>query len=205
LASLDPSTAVTVTDTARVAGRPVYQLVLTPRSGSTLVGSVVLAVDSETGMPLGVTISAVGQADPAFSVTFSSIDFSAPDASLFTFAAPVGAKVTEKALSAADARAGSADTTTGAPKPTITGSGWSSIIELPAGALATGAMPAGAMPGGAAGAAGDGSAKLLDQLLTPVAGGKVLETSLVSVFLAADGRVFIGAVSAEQLQAAAAR
>jgi len=193
LTSLDPSTVVTVSDTARVAGRPVYQLVLTPRSGTTLVGSVVLAVDSETGMPLGVTISAVGQSEPAFSVQFSSIDFSAPDSSVFAFTAPVGAKVAEKSLSASDAPEGSATRAEGTPQPTITGSGWSSIV----------ALPAGTMPVGAAGAPGDSSSKLLDQLLTPVAGGKVLQTSLVSVFLAADGRVFIGAVSADQLQAAA--
>jgi hypothetical protein len=173
----------------------VYQLVLTPRSGTTLVGSVVLAVDSETGMPLGVTISAVGQSDPAFSVEFSSIDFSAPDSSVFAFTAPAGAKVTEKAMSASDLPQESKPKREGSAKPAITGSGWSTIVELPAGAT----------PIAADGTTGDSSTKLLDQLLTPVAGGKILETSLVSVFLTTDGRVFVGAVSAEQLQAAAAQ
>jgi len=195
LTSLDPSTTVTVSDTARVAGRPVYQLVLTPKSGSTLVGSVVLAVDSETGMPLAVTISAVGQSDPAFSIAFSSIDFSAPDASLFTFTPPASAKVTEKSLPSS---APAATTTAKAPtasKPTVTGTGWSTIVALPAGSLSatTGAT------------AGNSSSKVLDQLLTPVAGGKVLQTSLVSVFLATDGRVFVGAVSTDQLLAAASK
>ena len=195
LTSLDPSTTVTVSDTARVAGRPVYQLVLTPKSGTTLVGSVVLAVDSETGMPLAVTISAAGKSDPAFSVAFSSIDFSAPDASLFTFTPPSSAKVTEKSVPSSEL--GKAPTAKTAPtsKPTITGTGWSTIVALPAGSFPT---TAGATPG-------DSSSKLLNQLLTPVAGGKVLQTSLVSVLIADDGRVFVGAVSTDQLLAAAAK
>jgi len=196
LTSLDPSTTVTVSDTARVAGRPVYQLVLSPKSGTTLVGAVVLAVDSETGMPLAVTISAAGQSDPAFSVAFSSIDFAAPDASLFTFTPPTGATVTEKSVPAPSDRAQAPTTkASDAPKPTISGTGWSTIVALPAGSFTANA---GAAPG-------DSSSKLLDQLLTPVAGGKVLQTSLVSVLIADDGRVFVGAVSTDQLLAAAAQ
>ena len=46
---------------------------------------------------------------------------------------------------------------------------------------------------------------LLDQVLVPVSGGRALETSLVSVLLTSDGRVLVGAVSIDQLQAAAAK
>jgi hypothetical protein len=45
---------------------------------------------------------------------------------------------------------------------------------------------------------------LLDQLTSEVDGGRVLETSLVSVLLTDDGRVFAGAVDASTLQAAVA-
>jgi hypothetical protein len=40
-------------------------------------------------------------------------------------------------------------------------------------------------------------------LLTPVAGGDVLRTSLLSVMLADDGRVLVGAVTPQVLEAAA--
>ena len=48
------------------------------------------------------------------------------------------------------------------------------------------------------------AAALLDQVTTAVDGGRVLQTSLVSVFLADDGRVWVGAVDTDALRAAAA-
>ena len=51
---------------------------------------------------------------------------------------------------------------------------------------------------------GDGSsATLLDQLTTRVPQGRLLSTALVSVLLTDDGRVLVGAVPPEALQAAA--
>jgi len=192
LSNLDSSTSVTVTNTARVAGRAVYQLVLTPKSGSTLVGSVVIAVDSETGLPLGVEVNAVGQTDPAFSVEFKSIEYSAPDASTFSFTPPAGSTVTEKSAPSTDGAATAKPSDATGTKPTVTGAGWSTIIQLPAGSF----------DAKAAIADGGSTSKLLDQLLTPVSGGKALQTSIVSVLLTTDGRVFVGAVSTDQLLAA---
>lgn len=54
LAAVDSTTDVTVAADVTVAGRTAYELVLTPRTSETLVGSVQIAVDSETGFPLGV-------------------------------------------------------------------------------------------------------------------------------------------------------
>jgi outer membrane lipoprotein-sorting protein len=195
LDGIEPSTAVSVTNTARVAGRPVYQLVLTPKSGSTLVGSVIIAVDSETGLPLGVEVNADGQTAPAFSVEFSSIDFAAPDASTFAFTPPAGATVKEQSVPSTDGSATTRPKDATGTKPTVTGTGWSTIIQLPAGSF----------DAQAAVADGGGTSKLLDQLLTPVSGGMALETSIVSVLLTTDGRVFVGAVSTDQLLAAAAQ
>ena len=48
LAAVEPTTAVRVDDTAEVAGRDAYQLVLEPRDAGSLVGSVRLAVDAAT-------------------------------------------------------------------------------------------------------------------------------------------------------------
>ena len=80
LSELDPSTTVSVGADARVAGRSVYQLILTPKTDDTLVESVSIAVDSETGLPMELTVRARGQNAPAFHVAFTAIDFSAPNA-----------------------------------------------------------------------------------------------------------------------------
>ena len=98
LAAIDGSTDVEVVDTARVAGRSAYELRLTPGDADTLVGSVVLSVDAETGLPLAVTVTAKGQSDPAFSVRFSEIDLAAPDASLFEFTPAGDVTVEEETL-----------------------------------------------------------------------------------------------------------
>jgi len=200
LDSLDPTTTVTVSDTAKVAGRSAYSLTLTPKSGETLVGSVTVSVDSETGLPLGVIVTASGSDSPAFSVTFSSIDFATPDPALFVFTPPAGATVTEAPESTSDVpNAEGTDGDTGDhPRPIVTGKGWDAIVELPAGSapVAEGNTEGAAEPGSDATA-------ILEQLTVEVPEGRVVQTSLVSVLFATDGRIFAGAVSAEQLQAAA--
>ncbi|WKK71130.1 hypothetical protein Q0F99_16295 [Rathayibacter oskolensis] len=185
LASIDPTTTVAVGSDVSVAGRDAYELVLTPRDSGTLVGSVTVSVDGETGLPLGVAVTAVGATSPAFSVAYSSIDFEAPDAAMFDFTAPEGATVTEETAPAHD------DTTAtdpGATAPdasaddsgvTTTGTGWGTVVELPA---------------------GDAEAlSALDSVTTPVAGGRVLSSALLSVLITDDGRVLAGAVPTDVL------
>ena len=75
----------------------------------------------------------------------------------------------------------------------MTGTGWDTIVELPPGTADASAL-AGVDPD---------SAQLLDQLTTPVNGGRALQTSLVSVLLLDDGRILAGAVPIESLEAAA--
>lgn len=186
LAAVEPSTEVTVGDDATVAGRPAYELVLTPRPDGTLVDSVAIAVDAETGMPLGVTVRARGQTDPAFEVAYTALDLGAPDPGRFEFTAPSGATVTEKDLTAHD---GAAPPAAGArpagPAPTVLGSGWDAVLVIPAGAPSPTDEP------------------LLDQLTTAVDGGRLLSTALVNVLVTDDGRVLAGSVPPERLQAAA--
>ncbi len=204
ISSIEPSTTVSVSSTSEVAGRSVYRLTLTPKSGTTLVARVTLSVDAATGLPLKVTVDARGQKSDAFSVGFSSIDFSAPAASTFQFTPPKGATVTTPKTPQHSGKApitgpvpNDPDTKStsakaaGAAKPTITGTAWDSIVELPASS-------------GAAKLPSSGSAaKLLNELLTPVAGGRALQTSLISVLLLDDGRVLIGAVPISSLESAA--
>jgi outer membrane lipoprotein-sorting protein len=187
LAAVTPTTTVSVGGDLTVAGRSAYDLVLTPQATDTLVGSVSIAVDGSTGLPLSVTIVPKGSADPAFTTAFTAVSFDAPSADLFSFTPPAGTTVTEQALPAEKAKP------TAAPgksvnKPVVTGEGWSSIVELNVGAD-TQALT---------------SSPLFAQLTTPVDGGNVVSTSLVNVLLTTDGRIFVGSVSAAALQAAAA-
>lgn len=192
LAALDASTAVTVGSDALVAGRAAYELVLTPRDTHTLVGQISVSVDGKTGTALAASVTARGASSPAFSVAFTDVTFAAPDPAVFDFTPPAGTAVTEKAVpvpSAAEleqAKSGSgADADA---QPVVHGSGWATVVELPAGALDGAGAPASAM---------------LDSLTQPVDGGRVLTTSLVTVLFTSDGRVLAGAVDVATLQAAA--
>lgn len=184
LAKAGESTDITLTDNVRVAGRAAYGIVLTPRTADTLVGDVTIAVDAETGVPLSAAITPAAQDTPAISLAFTAIDFAEPSADIFAFTPPADADVTEADLAGEVPAASDREAPNGL---TVIGEGWSQIVGIP---LPTGAEHA-------------DSPAPLDQLLTPVDGGRVLETSLVSVFLTDDGRLFAGAVSAAQLQAAA--
>lgn len=180
LAAIGPSTTVTVDDAVSVADRPARQLVLTPRGGNTLVGSVRIAVDAETHVPLRVQVYAAGASTPAFTVGFSEVSFRAPADDVFAFAPPAGATVRELT---APGKAQAAKPS--GPKPTVSGTGWSSVVTL-AGLRPTPAQTA-----------------QLTQLGTIVPQGRVLTTALVSVLLTTDGRLLVGAVPARVLQAAA--
>lgn len=93
LDALAPYAGVTVDGTARVAGRPVYELVLTPRTPLTLVGAAVVAVDAETRLPLRVQVFAKGAQDPAIEAGFTSVSFDPIDPATFDFTPPPGATV----------------------------------------------------------------------------------------------------------------
>ncbi len=195
LATIDPSTEIEVGQNVSVAGRSAYELVLTPSTADTLVGAVTLTVDAETGVPLSFTVSAQGQEEPAFSVAFSSIDFTAPEAGLFEFTPPAGTTVTEVPVNEhKDHAAPQRDPGT---EPTVIGEGWGSIVVLPAGSASEVFT---ATPDSEDAAEAQA---LLQQAFTEVEGGRVLETSLVTVFIADDGRVLAGAVGSDQLIAAA--
>jgi len=192
LTAVQKSSKVTVTTGSTVAGRAADRLVLTPKTDQTLVAKVVVSVDHATGVPLKVAVDARGQAGDAVSVGFSDVSFRAPDSSLFSFTPPKGAKVTTKDLSAArpgakaDHLSNDPDAAA-APKPTVSGTGWASVVTLPSAKLPSTVT-------------GD---PLFAQLTTPVAGGRALQTSLVTVLLTDDGRVLAGAVPVATLQAAA--
>jgi outer membrane lipoprotein-sorting protein len=187
LAQLRSSSTVTVGDDVRVAGRAAYDLVLTPKVTDTLIGSVSIAVDAETGLPLQVQVDARGQKAPAVSIGFSTIDLSAPAASLFDFTPPAGAKVTEltKHQVAPKATApGATEPAETKPAETVTGRAWDAVVSI----AAQGELGSLAKSGEFA------------ELTTAVAGGRVLHTTLVNILFTTDGRVVAGSVSVARLQ-----
>jgi outer membrane lipoprotein-sorting protein len=93
LAAIDPTTAVVVDRTARVAGRAAYQLQLSPKDTRSLIGSVQIAIDAATSVPLRLQIFAAGASSPAFQVGFTSVSFNVPNASIFEFVPPAGASI----------------------------------------------------------------------------------------------------------------
>ncbi|MFJ4221115.1 outer membrane lipoprotein carrier protein LolA [Curtobacterium luteum] len=191
ISAITPSTSVSKPTSTSVAGHDAWSITLSPKSSDTLVGSVQLAVDQQTGLPLRVTVAAKGQSTPAFQVGFTSLDYGAPAARLFDFTPPSGAEVTTKDLSAEGHHrdGGHRGDHTGSGIAT-TGSGWDTIAELPAGTADTSSL-------------GTDATGLLDQLTRQVDGGRAVQTSLVSVYLTDDGRVFAGAVPVSALVAAA--
>lgn len=195
LDAIDPTTKVEVSGTESVAGRDAYKLRLVPRTDKSTVGSVTLAVDSATGVPLEVTVLPRTGTDPALQVGFSSVSFDVPAASTFTFTPPKGVKVTEEKVPATrqgpqpvkppkGVKPGAGD------RPTVIGEGWESVVAL-RNVKTTGNGP-------------------LDQLLAnarTVEGswgkGKILTSKMVNALITDDGRVLVGLVTPETLEAAA--
>lgn len=202
-------TTVGVTSTERVADRPAYQLVLTPKDGASLVREVKLALDGETFVPLRVQVYAKGAAEPAFEVGFTSVTFTPPARDNFTFTPPAGAKVEEKSVGDLDgARAAEhekAEELNGRVK--MIGRGWTSVavLPVPSGDLAArlskdhGGGPGGQDMNAIAGAL----LKSARPVSGPWGGGRVIRTKLLSALLTDDGRLLVGAVTPERLAEAA--
>lgn len=191
LTKLDGSTKVTLGSNVNVAGRAAYELVLKPKTENTLVGSVLVAVDGTTGIPLSVSVVARGQDNPAVSVAFTELSLETPAASLFSFTPPAGTAVTEHSVtkhSEATKPAPSAPGAMRAHDPIISGSDWSTVV-----AFSGSSAPAKLL-----------SSPLFTRLTTAVPEGRLLSTSLLNVLITNNGRVVAGAVPLPQLQAAVA-
>ncbi|TMR07904.1 DUF2092 domain-containing protein [Nonomuraea turkmeniaca] len=207
LEGVDEHTSVRVINNAEVAGRPAYQLVLTPKDEGSLVQEVRIALDGETYVPLQVQLFAKGSAEPAYQVGFTQVTFTPPAAENFTFTPPAGAKVEEATLGEegfgkkAEERAEHAADVAGQVK--WVGEGWSRVAVVPF-KLSDLQAQAGQGADEANGAA------MLDTVLksaTPVSGtwgsGKLIKTKLVTALLTDDGRLLVGAVTPEELTKAA--
>ena len=124
LAHAEEFATVTLDAETTVAGRPAYQLVVSPKSTGTLVARIVVAVDAETMTPLRVQAwSTQDSTTPALEVGFTDISFDKPDDAVLEFSAPAGAA--------------SRDVIVPIPEPSGTEMG---ALEASDGALPTGVM-----------------------------------------------------------------
>lgn len=210
LASVEPTTTVSVRTSAYVADRAAYELVLTPKSSISTVEEVVMSVDAATGMPLEVRVMAKGVSKPALVTGFTSIKFATPPASTFEFTPPPGATVTEVNSisdllplgSKGGDRRGDRDGTDDAPdtkdvpatagsdSTTTVGFGWDMVAVTPTGA-------------GAEQLAQFASAAKTVTLKDGTS-AKMLSTTLINVLFSNDGRIALGAVNQAGLEAALA-
>ncbi|GAB1508420.1 LolA family protein [Actinophytocola sp. KF-1] len=183
---------VSVDGTARVAGRPVYQLVLAPKpTEKTLLREIRVSVDSELRIPLQLEVLANGQADPAVKVGFTEFTSGAQDPELFTFTPPAGATVAEKDVPEQVHGKSVDDWLSQADLKTV-GRGWDIV--------ATGKVPADALAAaeGMSARNGQDAFALLGTFGKEVHGdfgtGYVISTSVGTALITEDGKVAIGAV-----------
>lgn len=208
------STSVSVGKDHRVAGRTAYQLIAQPNANNSLIESVVVSVDSETGMALDVKVYSKEQEAPAFEVGFESISFEVPSPSMFSFTPPAGTIIEtlevpaeleaelEKLKAEADFTDLSEDQKADlkaqleaeygeAPKTELIGEGWESVMYLSA---IPAQVPMELLEN-----------ELFADLMTTVAGGKVFSTPVMNILITDSGKVYAGAVTISFLQEVAAR
>ncbi|WP_091201903.1 LolA family protein [Micromonospora narathiwatensis] len=218
LEAIDPTTAVTVGRSARVAGRDAYELVLTPRDPDSLVHQVRIALDAKQHVPLRFEVLADGGGRPAFEVAFTQVDFRTPDADQFRFNPPPGVSVSEATDERGPAGKQFPDTDRRPDGQTVrpdgqnvrtVGTGWTTVLvaRLDAAGLTDGPKTGpktDAKPGAQGGA--DVVAQALGGL-PKVSGdwgsGRLLSGKLFSVLITDDGRVLAGLVTPERLYQAA--
>lgn len=186
---LRKSSTVVVDGTGRVAGRPVYQLVLTPAPAErTVLHEVRVAVDSATRVPLQLTVLTNGSPGPALQIGFSDLTLGAQDPALFHFTPPAGVKV-ERPDSAKPPGQHEGDMIH------TQGDGWDTVVL-------------GQLPPMQPGARNDPLA-LIQRIGHPTSGpwgqGWVVQTAVGTVVVTSAGRVAAGAVPQQVLNEALTR
>lgn len=195
------NSTVTVDGTGYVAGRPVYQLVLTPApTERTLLREVRVAVDLVLRVPLQLTVLADGSTDPALQIGFSDLNVGTQDPALFQFTPPAGVTVERSQPSTNEPKAGPP----GQPGAVGTmirteGDGWDTVV--------LGQLPS-ARPDVAPDAQRDPLA-VFQRIGRPTSGpwgnGWVVQTAVATVLVTSDGRVATGAVPQQVLDEALTR
>ena len=186
LANITPTTDVRVDPEVTVAGQAAYDLVLTPKAGTSLVKQVRIAVDGAHFVPLRVRVFGTG-GNPALDIAYSDISFTQPDAAMFTFNPPPHTTVTQqaapqhKAPTATQKKALESRKAQAQKDTTTVGTGWSSVVvtKLPNSAT--------------------GSNQTLQRFVknlpeTADHTGRVLKGTIFTAIVTNDGRLAVGSV-----------
>jgi outer membrane lipoprotein-sorting protein len=177
------SSNVAVEGTATVAGRPAYELVLTPLpTERTLLREVRIAIDAQRRQPLRMVVLGNGSTDPALQVGFTELTYGPQDPALFTFTPPPGATVEQRQPGQRDQAA--ADRR-------VVGEGWDTVV-IRKRTAEQGGRPEGAPD--------------LSTVGTPVSGpwgsGRLITTAVGTAIVTDDGRIAAGAVPEQLLNEA---
>jgi hypothetical protein len=76
-----------------VGGRPAYTIRVSPKDQSSLLDSVLLSLDAEHPVPLGLEVMAQGRTSPVLSLQLSDLKYGKVDSSVFDLQLPAGVKV----------------------------------------------------------------------------------------------------------------
>jgi len=199
------TSTVAVDGTGTVAGRPVYQLVLTPApTERTVLREVRVAVDSAHRVPLQLTVLANGSPDPALQIGFSDLAVGAQDPALFRFSPPAGIKVERRPLAdnkeKPNAGAAPGRREAGGGIIRTQGDGWDTVV--------VGQLPRTGQQGAQPRADRDPLA-IAQRVGRPLSGpwgnGWLVQTGVGTVLVASGGRVAVGAVPQQVVEEALAR
>ncbi|MET9962071.1 DUF2092 domain-containing protein [Streptomyces sp. NPDC006326] len=220
LKAAGPTTDVGVGDTAQVAGRDAYQLVLKPKQSGSTIASVKIAVDAKNGVPLRVQLLATEGGKPIVDAGFTKVDFAKPSADTFAFTAPKGAKVTEgadhapgkagkddkdgkewKGLEAFPGLEGLTGAAGGKGETKVLGEGWATIARIDTGLGKS--LKELENDKNAPKEAKQFLGSLGDKVSGKFGEGRLFKTRVVNALITDDGKVYVGAVTKDALVKAA--
>jgi hypothetical protein len=209
LAAVGPTTAVGTESNVYVAGQAAYQLVLAPKASGSTISNVSIAIDASNGVPLRVQVFGQNAGSPAISVGFSTVAFAAPARGAVSYNRPAGARVSvvnlaeqgqgalPDGITMANGKLTANPLPPGSPLAEVHpyGTGWTTVIEVPASALdSTSLYASGALQ------------PLLNtelQVHGKWGSGQLLTSGLLNALITSN-TVYVGAVEPSVLYAAAA-
>ena len=178
---LSAYSTLSVSGNTMVAGRPAYTLSIVPTAGDSLIGSIQIAVDGQTHIPVQVQVFPNGSAAPAASLGYVTLQFASQPSSIFSFSPPVGARVVNPTQNAA--QNGNKPGSVGSAK--VVGSGFDSVM------VATGFSKVTSTLGGLE--------KSLPVISTPLGSGHLYSTPIFEAIILPSGAVVAGAVDTSRL------
>jgi len=95
LSNLGERADVSAAQPTDIAGRPAYNVTISPKHDGGLLGSAELAWDAEQGVPLRVAVYAQGSSKPVLELAATDISYGSVPASAVDVAPPAGAKTVD--------------------------------------------------------------------------------------------------------------